>query len=331
MYSKNNKIRKTTKEFRIRSKKFFLTYPKVIDLLNLEQLFLDEMKSIFGIIDEDKMGYIIVKELHEDGTPHIHVYLEFKDQRSIYSRDKLHVRLKDKDGKEIIHEGKYESVRNKDLVIQYILKDSSSSSINYITNIVLPIVEGVIYSNPEEHLLAILEKEGYDAATNALVTQYKSLASRKAATIVRNLRALNEIIWKQSYKKNYNVRDINEFVMPAEILDWKDNLYGKTALILWGPTGTCKTEFTKSLLKSMNLESLLIRNIHAFRDVRIGPGTALLFDDVSLADKTREELIHYFDLENGTQLRVMYGTIDIPPGTPRAFTTNDISRVIGSG
>jgi hypothetical protein len=62
--------------------------------------------------------------------------------------------------------------------------------------------------------------------------KYKSLASRKAATIVRNLRALNEIIWKQSYKKNYDVRDINEFVMPAEILNWKDNLHGKTALIL---------------------------------------------------------------------------------------------------
>jgi hypothetical protein len=81
----------------------------------------------------------------------------------------------------------------------------------------------------------------------------------------------------------------------------------------------------------MNLETLLIRNVHAFKDVRIGADTALLFDDVSLVNKTREELIHYFDLENGSQLRVMYGTIDIPPGTPRAFTTNDISRVIGSG
>jgi len=328
MYSKNNKITKTTKEFRIRSKKFFLTYPKVINLPDLEQLFLEAMKSIFGIIHEDKMSYIIVKELHEDGTPHIHVYLEFKDKQSIYSRNKLHVCLKDKDGKDVIHEGKYESVRNKDLVVQYILKDSSS---NYITNIVLPIVEGVIYSNPEEHLLAILEKEGYDAATNALVMKYKSLASRKAATIVRNLQTLNEIIWRQSYKKNYNVRDINEFIMPAEILDWKDNLHGKTALILCGPSGTCKTEFTKSLLKSMNLETLLIRNVHAFKDVRIVAGTALLFDDISLVDKTREELIHYFDLENGTQLRVMYGTIDVPPGTPRAFTTNDITRIIGSG
>jgi hypothetical protein len=53
--------------------------------------------------------------------------------------------------------------------------------------------------------------------------KYKSLAAKKGATIVRNLRALNEIIWKRSYKKNNNVRDINEFIIPPEVLDWKDN------------------------------------------------------------------------------------------------------------
>jgi hypothetical protein len=80
----------------------------------------------------------------------------------------------------------------------------------------------------------------------------------------------------------------------------------------------------------MNLKTLLIRNVNALKDVRIETNTALLFDDISLAGKTREELIHYFDLENGTQLRVLYGIVDIPPGTPRAFTTNHINRVIGS-
>jgi hypothetical protein len=327
MNSEHNIITNTSRQFRIRSKRFFLTYPKVIDLPDLEQLFLQAMQSIFGIIHEDKMSYIIVRELHEDGTPHIHIYLEFQDKQSIYSRDKLHVCLRDKDGKDAIHQGKYESVRNKDLVIEYILKDSNN---DYLTNIILPLVKNIIYTNPEEHLFAILESEGYDAATNALVTQYKSLAAKKGATIIRNLRALNEIIWKRSYKQNNNVRDINEFRIPPEVLDWKDNSHNKTALIIWGPSGTCKTEFTKSLLKSMNLETLLIRNVNALKDVRIETNTALLFDDISLAGKTREELIHYFDLENGTQLRVLYSIVDIPPGTPRAFTTNRINRVIGS-
>ena len=84
---------KSKKGFRIRSKRFFLTYPKVINLPNLEQLFLKAMEEAFELISKKDMGYVIVKELHEDGTPHIHVYLEFPSPRHIYSRDKLHVKL----------------------------------------------------------------------------------------------------------------------------------------------------------------------------------------------------------------------------------------------
>ena len=148
---------KTKKRFRIRSKKFLLTYPKVIDLLNLEHLFLQAMQEAFGVLKRKEMKYIIVKELHEDGTPHIHIYLEFEKKMSIESRDKLHVTLKNNDGAEIVQEGKYEAVRNSGAVIEYVLKDVDE---NYMTNMSLPIVDGVIYGNPEEHLLAVLETEG---------------------------------------------------------------------------------------------------------------------------------------------------------------------------
>ena len=185
-----------TKEgFRIRSKKFFLTYPKVIDLPNVKELFLESMQETFDV----QMDYLIVKELHKDCTPHIRICLEFKEKQFIYSRDKLHVKLKDSNEEEIIQEGKYESVRGKGSVIEYILKDFVS---DYITNMYLPIVSGVIYNTPEEHLLAILKTEGFEAATNVLLTKYKALAAKKATTIVRNLRALNTIILQQNFRKN---------------------------------------------------------------------------------------------------------------------------------
>lgn len=222
-----DKSLKNKKVFRIRSKKFFLTYPKVTDLPNLEELFLKSMQEIFG--QESRMNYIIVREAHEDGSPHIHIYLEFKEKQCIYSREKLNVKLRDDNGKEYIQEGKYESVRDKSNVINYILKGIDCP---YITNMSLPIVGGVVYSNPEEHLLAILEAQGFEAATDVLVSEYKALAARKATSIVRNLRTVNSIILRQNYRKNIIVRDIGEFNVPKEILDWKMNLFDKTALVL---------------------------------------------------------------------------------------------------
>lgn len=286
------------------------------------------MWEAFGILKKKEMNYIIIKELHEDGTPHIHVYLEFPSQRQVYSRDKLHVKLINVDGKEVIQEGKYESVRSSGAVIEYVLKDDDKG---YITNMSLPIVDGVVYGSPEEHLLAVLETEGYEAATNILSSQYKTLFAKKAASVIRNLQAANRVICKQISRKNIKTRDIKEFEMPEEVLDWKTNLYDKKTLILFGPSGTGKTEFSKSVLKSMNLNTIFIRDTNAVKELDAGiKNPALLFDDVSLSNKTREQIIHILDLENTSQLRILYAITDIPSGTPRVFTTNKLEDVIGS-
>jgi hypothetical protein len=314
-------------KFRIRSKRFFLTYPKVIDLPNLEELFLKAMEEAFEIISKKEMKYVIVKELHADGTPHLHVFLEFPAQRHIYSRDKLHVKLIDTDGKVVVQEGKYESVRSAGLVIAYILKSSSG---DYLSNMHVPIVDGVVYTDAEEHLYAILESNGYEAATNTLITTYKKLASKKASTIVRNLRTVNKIMLQKKYKENNSIRNMEDFIVPEEVLDWKANLFNKKSLVLYGPSGTGKTEFCKSLFKSMNFDTFFVRDINSLADKQMEENTALLFDDISLANKSREEKIHMYDLENNSQIRVLYGIAYLPAGTPRAFTTNKIDRLVGT-
>ena len=214
-YMNDRKKLKTKKEFRIRSKKFFLTYPKVIDLSNIKELFLESIQRTFNLVKKDKIGYLIAKELHQDGTPHIHVYLEFKQQQAIYSRNKLQVKLMNDDGKEIIQEGKYEAAKSRNSVIDYVLKDNNE---DYITNICLPIVDGLVYNNPEEHLLAILETKGFEAAAEVLVTEYKELAARKASTVVRNLKAINAILAQLNNVKGIKFRGIEEFSIPKDIL-----------------------------------------------------------------------------------------------------------------
>jgi hypothetical protein len=206
---------KNNKGFRIRSKRFFLTYPKVLDLPNLEELFLKAMEEAFELLSKKEMSYVIVKELHEDGTPHMHIYLQFPSQRHIYSRDKLHVKLIGIDGEVVVQEGKYEAVRNGELVIAYILKSAGE---NYLSNMNVPMLDGVVYTDPEEHLHAILESRGYEAATNTLITKYKKLAARKAAAIVRNLRTVNTIILQKKSKESNSIKDIEDFKIPEKVL-----------------------------------------------------------------------------------------------------------------
>lgn len=99
---------------------------------------------------------------------------------------------------------------------------------------------------------------------------------------------------------------------------------------MFGPSGTGKTEFSKSMLKSMNLNTIVVREMNAMKELGTGiKNPALLFDDISLSKKTREEKMHILDLENTSQLRILYATADIPSGTLRAFTTNKLENVIG--
>ncbi len=90
---KKKNILENKNEFIIRPKRFFLTYPNVLDLPNLEKEFLCNLQNTFPLKNKNNVKYLIVKELHDNGIPHNHVYLEFDHQQHIYSREKLHVIL----------------------------------------------------------------------------------------------------------------------------------------------------------------------------------------------------------------------------------------------
>ena len=85
-------IKKEKTKFRIRSKKLFLTYPKLPTIGGLDDAFLESLRESFGVKSDDTWGYLLAEEKHADGTPHIHVYLEFKSVQGIYSVSYTHLR-----------------------------------------------------------------------------------------------------------------------------------------------------------------------------------------------------------------------------------------------
>lgn len=66
----------TSKKFRIRGSKFFLTYPQCS---TPKEWVVEQLPELF----RDLEGYVVAEETHEDGQPHLHVYLSLKATRSI--------------------------------------------------------------------------------------------------------------------------------------------------------------------------------------------------------------------------------------------------------
>lgn len=322
--------------FRIRSKSLFLTYPKVLDIPNLEELFIESLKDSIGNSGSD-VKYVIGKENHADGTPHIHVYLEYESIQYINSRKQLEVKLVNPStGEEVIQVGKYEPVKNKHKVIAYIIKDMDLGTGEIPlknTNMMLPIVDFVYYDSPEDHLVAVLEKEGLGGALSTLASCYKKLIIKKGTTIVSNLKLLDDLKQKILSKSLERIHDLSEFKnVPVEIIEWGRQEPPTTSLIIHGPSNTGKTELAKTIIKSMGRELIFCRDRNSLRNESIRTGlSGIVYDDVHLNDLSREEIIHMLDVENTSHIRVLYGVVTIPAGIPRIFTTNDANRVLRPG
>lgn len=103
------KQKKDLKTFRLRTKVLYLTYAKC-NLSPLEVRDLLKTKLVSYVVKD----IIVSRELHADGTPHIHVFLKCKKTVDIKRSDFLDL--------DSFH-GNYQSARNAGKTVEYILKD----------------------------------------------------------------------------------------------------------------------------------------------------------------------------------------------------------------
>jgi len=97
------------KKFRIQSKSWFLTYPR-LNKSKEEALVLLQNK----LAGKPYVGMVVCRELHEDGFPHIHAFVLLKDQFQCVNE-----RFWDIEG----HHGNYQKARDITSVAKYIKKD----------------------------------------------------------------------------------------------------------------------------------------------------------------------------------------------------------------
>ena len=317
-------VRKKKKEYRLRTTKFFLTYPQLPNLPNLQEIALSSFEHIFKMKRRD-FKFLISTELHEDGNPHLHVYLEFGLPQSIYSANKLDLEFDSK-----MYHGNYQAVKSPHATKQYIIK--SVDNINELNlNFELPLYQNKYFSNVNEHLHEVLVCEGLKAAVDTLYNLYPKEAIQRGSTLLNNLELASEynLNKKKAVKiPKYTLANFGE--IPEKISEWlKEDK--PLVLILFGESGTGKTELAKALLHEKDLKSLFIRSKHALKEFKVGFHEAILLDDINPDEFTREELIHLSDSENDSQIKILYGYASIPARTVRIITTNRIEAYLKYG
>lgn len=92
--------------FRLNAKSFFLTYPKC----NLE------FNEIYDVLStKGRISYALIsKELHADGTPHRHVYVQYSKTLNLKSPNCFDIKE---------HHGNYQTAKNSEATKNYVKKD----------------------------------------------------------------------------------------------------------------------------------------------------------------------------------------------------------------
>jgi hypothetical protein len=311
------------KEFRLRTKKFFLTYPQlpISEKENLEEIALRHFEDVFKMKRKD-FYFLTTVELHEDGNPHLHIYLEFNLPQSIYSESKLDLIIGDLPG----FHGNYQSVKSSKSVISYILKASDGLD-DLNTNMPLPIYKEKFYGNIHEHLNAILLEDGKHAAIDALYEIYPKQAIQRGSILIQNMDMASEYHAKKEKRirvPRFTLKDFEN--VPEKLIEWMNEKEKETVLVLCGPSGTGKTELAKAIAYEKNWKYIFVREMNALKNLEVGFHDLIIFDDINTADFTREQLIHLFDTKSESQIRVLYGSAVIPEGTVRIVTTNILGQ-----
>lgn len=307
-----------SKKFRLRGMKFFLTYPQLPERDDLQSSALAQFEVIFKMSSAD-FQYVMSVERHEDGHPHLHVYLEFSTSQGIYSAGKLDLVF---DG--VTYHGNYQVVKSEHATIRYILKSLSDSS-EAFTNKDLPLHDGDYYSSLHEHLHEVLLSDGLYAAIQVLYNVYPKQAVKNGSTIVRNLQMMDDYYQVRKDINEAPKYTMNDFTnVPNEIKAWLDSKKPMT-VVIWGPSGVGKTELAKAVLYAKGKRVLFVREIQALKDFEPGFHDAIIFDDLNVSETPREQLIHLVDVDNASDLRLLYRGKRLPARIDKVFTTNTIS------
>jgi hypothetical protein len=307
------KKKQKLKKFRLSAKTLFLTYPRtnlkpIQAYQQLEQILIN-----WGIAE-----FLIVQEEHQINTSinestHLHAYIKLHKKANINSPEYLHL-LNNRNEK---IKGKYETVKKKESVIQYLLKDvfdiNNEDFIIFSKHLTGRISNKFGYQTLEDSMIQLAERGFIDKAMDLLRRDKPSQFMKSHMAIEKSLRAL--FLKKKGFTPKFNV---NDFIIPIELNELLNEviLNKEQSLAIYGDSGSGKSQFIRAWAHDKGLTPLFVTHPNALKDFIEGQHNLIIMDDtMNLKMFTREALIHFISSQDASTHNVKHGSISIPETT----------------
>jgi len=258
-------------------KRFFLTYAQTDYTANELVAFLQSKGNV--------KRYVVCRENHEDGSPHLHACVEYS------SVQRKPVDWLDFNGR---HPNKQDP-RNWAACQTYCKKDGD-------------FVEG-----PDE----IVQEKIDDVCRGfELEEDWMGYCVGKKIPFAYAVWYWNRIHLDTCTINTHE----HEGKMCNALQTYAFNVTASKTLIIKGPTGCGKTTWAK---RNMPLPILFVSHVDKLVEFRAGYHKSIIFDDVDLNHWPRCSQIHITDFDNPRQIHCRYRCANIPAGVFKVFTCNE--------
>lgn len=236
MKPKNKKKKQPVgpKRFRINAVNVFLTYPKCpLDKEEVLELILDKFTLIRYVV--------VAKETHEDGSPHIHVQIQFEKKKDFRKADFADLWGFDDYNNLTTYHGNYQPTRSIKSVARYCTKES-----DFILH-GLTLEEFYQMSGKRNYFAAALHAENYVEACKIV----KGGAPRDWVLSGDRIRANLKINFNAKLKEYAPMFDTLPFKPPTELKNWVSSWTTSRTpcLCLIGPSKLGKTAWARSIVQ----------------------------------------------------------------------------------
>lgn len=262
---------------------FFLTYPQAD--LDHQQVY-DALTLIKPVV-----WARVARELHEDGHPHVHVVVRFGAR--VKTRSNMLVF-------DIM--GRHPNVqvpRGLKAVLEYCTKGGDYRDFGPVPSFKEKKTKGEVY----DELRGFAESRNRDGLDRCAV---ESGISKQWA----------DHLWTRFAADRSTIHEPGP---GAECLQLSGLSYPGGTFVLIGPSGCGKSTWAKRVAPK---PALFVSHVDDLRKFNVDVHKSIIFDDMDFNHWPRTAQIHLVDQHDVRSINVRYGTVTIPAGTPKIFTSN---------